>query len=256
MRFVVCIKQVPDTAARLTVAPGALEPTLTGVVPVVNPFDEFALEEALRLRAIAGGEVVLLTLAREPVEETVFHGLAMGADRAVVLDAAGAPPAGSRATGRLLADAARALEPTLVLCGEQAVDDDGHAVGAILADTLHVPQIAGVERVDIDADGTGLRARCRRGTAVVFYASPLPAVVSCIRGPQLPRYPTLDGIFEAGAKPIDVRHVRPEPDRSAARRTALVAPAEERAGELLAGDPAGLVEPLLDRIAAHTHVLH
>ena len=87
MRVCVLVKQVPDTSVRLQVAAGGLEPQASGYLPVFNPYDEFALEAALLLREAAGtGEVVLASLCVESAEETIFHGLAMGADRAVAAE--------------------------------------------------------------------------------------------------------------------------------------------------------------------------
>lgn len=255
MRIVACVKQVPDTAAHLEVRPGSLRPYLVGVPPAINPFDEFAVEEALRLRDLHGGEVIVVTLAREVVEETVFNALAMGADRAVILDATGAPEPDARATGALLAEAIAECVPDLVVCGDRAVDDDAGAVGAVIAELLGMPQIAGVERTECDPDAKTLSARCVRPHGVEYHATTLPAVVMCMRGEQLPRYATMDGIFEAGMKPQDVRPVTIVESPCAPRRIALVAPDEERAAERITADTGEAVEQLLERIAARTPVL-
>src|SRR5579872_536041 len=159
MRIVVCVKQVPDTAALLEVRPGSLRPHLDSVPPTMNPFDEFALEEALRLRDVTGGEVVLLSLATDDIEETIFHGLAMGADRALVLDATGAVDVPVHVTGALLAEALGGLGADLVLCGVRAVDDEAGAVGAMIAESLNVPQITGAERIDVNLDARSIEAR-------------------------------------------------------------------------------------------------
>lgn len=253
MRIVVCVKQVPDTAARLEVRPGSLRPHLAGIVGVISPFDEFALEEALRLRG-DDGEVIALTLATEPVDETVFHVLAMGADRAVVLDAQGGAQPDVRSAAALLADAARSLGPDLLLCGERAVDDEMGAVAAAIAEALSVPQATGVERIDLHPHGRTVRARCRRGATVEVHALPIPAVFSCVRGERLPRYPTMDNIFDAGMKPVETRRVRCEASASM-RRVALTIPGDDRAAEMLAGDAHESAAALVERIAVRTPVL-
>lgn len=256
MRLVVCFKQVLDTSAQLRVAPGLLDPQAGGTLPVPNPYDEFALEAALRLRedggAAARAEIVLLTAASEPVDETVFHGLAMGADRAVVLET----PAGSRpdslAVGRLLAAELSALKPSIVFCGQRAADDDAAQVGPIVADLLGLPGACGVESFELDKDGRGLRARCRRGAALELVHTPTPCVLSFVRGPSLPRYAALEAILSAGRKPVLRRTVRPS--RNRVERVALEPVPEERAGEVLRGSPKAAAAALLDRIDTRTHI--
>ena len=277
MRLIVALKQVPDTSAALRVLPGALEPHAPGVPPVVNPFDEFALEAALRLRERGrDGEVVLLTLAAGPVEESVFHGLAMGADRAIVLRLPRGASPDALATGELLAAAAAELSFDAIFCGERAVDDDAAQVGPTLAERLGLPFIGGAEEVlareawaggaragemgsgearaeGARAEGQGrlLHARCRRGESAAILRAELPCVVSFVRGPELPRYASLDGIFSAGGKPVEYRDV---PFDAAANRTLRVALApafEERAGETVPGAPAEVaVDWLVERIAS------
>jgi hypothetical protein len=122
MHIAVCVKQVPDTDARLEVRGEALVPHLRGVQPVINPFCEFALEEALRLRDTHGGEVTVVMCDKDPVEDVLFHALAMGADRGIVVVPDRVPK--QQAVVRLLADALRGLSPDLILCGEYGVDDE------------------------------------------------------------------------------------------------------------------------------------
>ncbi|MFH2203844.1 MAG: hypothetical protein ABIJ96_12055 [Elusimicrobiota bacterium] len=254
MRLVVCAKQVPETSAVLKVSAGALDPQPGGFLPAMNPYDEFALEAALRLREGTGsGEIVLLTATSEPVEEMIFHGLAMGADRAVVLDM----PPGRRpdplATGRLLARELRELRPDIVLCGERAVDDDAAQVGAVIAEELSFPQIAGVESVELNAAMSALRARSRRGPALQVYACPLPCVLTFARGPELPRYPSLEAIQSAAEKRVERRFC--DPGENVVERVELFAADEERGGELIRGAAEKAVELLLDRIDSRTDVL-
>lgn len=249
MRVGVCVKQVPDTSSRLSVPPGGLEPEEGGVLPVINPYDEFALEAALLLREACGlGEVVLLTLDRRDTEETIFHGLAMGADRAVALEL----PAGSRPslseTGRLLAEALSELDCGLVFCGERAVDDDSALVPALIAERLGRPLVGGVETAELEPDGRSLRARVRRGDEKLVYSCPLPCVVSFVRGPALPRYAPMDGIFSARGKPVVRRSVRPAADAEGLRRVALLAPSDERARRILTGGPEAAAGSLWDAV--------
>lgn len=252
MRIAVCVKQVPDTAAPLEVRPGLLRPHLVGVVPAINPFDEFALEEALRLRDLHGGEVVLLTVAHESVDDTIFNGLAMGADRATVVDVSPGEAPDARGIAVLLADEIRALESELVLCGERAVDDDAGVVGAMIGEFLNVPLVTGAERIDWDPATNTIRVRSRRTIGIALYDAPLPTVVTCVRGDALPRYATMDGIFEAGMKRVELQHGTRNIPMARGRRVALSQPREVRAGEMIAGED--VVERLLEKIAERTVV--
>jgi electron transfer flavoprotein beta subunit len=248
MRVAVCIKQVPDTAMRLETSADGVSVRLEGVPREINPFDEFAIEEALGLRDRLGAEVILLTLSDEPVDDLLFHGLAMGADRAVWLRPK-FPVAHPLAVAEGLAAGLREIVPDLILCGDRAVDDDAHAVGAALATLFKLPLLSGAERVEIEAAGTRAVARCLRGTAVETVSAPLPAVVTVARSHAPPRSPSLDAIFDASSKPIDVRPVASPPVRERLLRRALRSPAEERAGERVAGPAASTAAWLADCIA-------
>ena len=257
-RLAVCWKLVPDTAAPLRVAADGITLDRTGVALVANPYDEFALEQALRLREHepAGTEVVLLTLADATDGDGLFHGLAMGADRALVLEASAATAADPSATATALADALRDLAPDLVLCGDQAVDDQASQVGARIAGLLGWPLTTGVRELRPGSDGVPPRAvRLRDGRHETF-ALERPGVVTFVRGPELPRYPSLPAIFAAGSRPVTRRRLPPGEALPGCRRLALAAPGEQRAGRIVtAEDPGPAAAELLTLIAQATHGL-
>lgn len=245
MRLVVCFKQVPDTSGRLRVDPGELQPHRGGLLPVVNPYDEFALEEAMRQRDRGHEvEIVLLTLAAEPVDESVFHCLSVGADRAVVLELPPGAPAAPSEAARLLAGAIAPLRPDLVFCGERAVDDDAAQVGPLIAERLGIPQICGAERVEIDGGQRHLEAVCRRPGLSERYRCALPCLVSFVRGERLPRYPSLDDVMASEAKEVETRGAVSDAPPGLSR-VALAAPRETRAGLVIVEDARGAVERLL-----------
>lgn len=239
MRACVLLKQVPDTSVRLQVSPGGLEPRGSGYLPVANPYDEFALEAALRLREAAGkGEVILLTASGEPVDETVFHGLAMGADRAVVCGLPAAPA---------LAALVRSLSADLVCCGERAVDDEAAQVGSFVAEALGWPQVCGAETAQWEPGRRGLRLRCRRSGSVHVVTCPLPCLVSFVRGPELPRYPSMADIFAVKSKPVARAEAAAPAGAAGPRRLRLWPPSEERAQKMIPDGP-GAAESLLGEI--------
>lgn len=202
MNTVVLVKQVPDTATRIRIAGDGKEIDRTGVTMVMNPYDEFAVEEALRLRDAHGGTVTLLTLGEAKAEEALRTALAMGADEAVRLD--GVPGAPLQAAHALAAQL-KEMAPDLILCGKQAVDDDNAQMGPLIAELLDLPQATVVVELQIDpAAGRGEAKReIEGGHAHVSFS--LPAVVTCQKGLNEPRYPSLPGIMKAKKKEIAVQ---------------------------------------------------
>ncbi|MBM4119020.1 electron transfer flavoprotein subunit beta/FixA family protein [bacterium] len=200
MKIAVMIKQVADTAAKIELTPGGEAIKLAGVQLVLNPYDEFAVEQAIRVKEASGSEVVVFNLGPASADEAVKTALAMGADRAVLmreeaalgLDAAGVAAA-------LAAMIQREGDCDLVFCGKQATDDDSHQVGPAVAELLGLPAVTFITSFAL-AGGeatVGREADGQRETLVVK----LPALFSCQKGLNEPRYPSLPGIMQAGRKP-------------------------------------------------------
>ena len=137
MKILVAIKQVPDTATQMKVASDARSIETAGITWIVSPYDEFALEEALRIKEKRGqGEVVAVTLGPDRAKEALRSCLAMGADRAIHVNDPAFNDADTLTTARALAAVITQEQPSLVLVGRQAIDDDMGAVGAQLAEVL------------------------------------------------------------------------------------------------------------------------
>jgi electron transfer flavoprotein beta subunit len=207
MKIVVAIKQVPDTATQVKVSsdPKAIE--TTGVTWIVSPYDEFAVEEALRIKEKRGqGEVVAVSLGPERVKEALRSCLAMGCDRAVHVNDPALAAADTLLTARALAAVIKQEAPELVLCGRQAIDDDMGAVGAQLAEVLGWPSVSWIMEEAVDADAKTIRVGRQVEGGLEVLDVPLPAVVTAQKGLNEPRYPTLKGIM--GAKKKEVRDVK------------------------------------------------
>jgi len=199
----VCIKQVADTETRVKVAADgkALDPA--GVTWILNPYDEFALEQALRVREKLGaGEVVVASLGGAGVAATLRNALAMGADRALHLRA-DAPPPDSLAVARALAAELRPLSPDLVWCGRQAVDGDAAQVGPMLGELLEMPCVTAVAGFELEGRTAVVERDIEGGREVVEVQ--LPAVITTDKGLNEPRYASLKGIMAAKKKPIEER---------------------------------------------------
>jgi len=206
VNIAVLMKPVPSTDSRIKVGPDGKSYDPAGVSLVINPYDEYALEEALKLKEAGGGEVVLLTVGPSSLQPTIRNGLAMGADRAVLLTADG--PLDNLQVARALAAEIAAGDFALVLCGKQAVDDDASQVGPMVAELLSRGCVTVVTKLEIEGGGAaaaGAAVRAQReiegGLEDVTLA--LPAVISCQKGLNEPRYPSLKGIMAAKKKAID-----------------------------------------------------
>jgi electron transfer flavoprotein beta subunit len=199
MKIAVCVKQVPDAAAVRRLDGSSLRLDRSGV-GALNPFDANAVEEGLRLRdAGGGGEVVLVSLGPEKALDALRKGLAMGADRAVLVSDEGAAGSDLVATSLVLARALEREGADLVLFGQQASDSDGAVLWAAVAERLRRPLVSQVAELSVE----GGRLRGKRQTEFGYDSIEvvLPAVVAVSDAINEPRYPSLKGIMGAKKKP-------------------------------------------------------
>lgn len=226
MKVAVCLKRVPDTASRIRVAADGRSIDPSDLQFIISPYDEFAVELALRAKEASDeGEVTLVTLGDGSSQETLRKGLAMGADRAVLL--MGEVSMDGLATAKALAAELEASDAPLALFGVKAIDDDQQQVGPMLATLLDRPCVTAVASFEV-TDGV---ATCHRevegGTETV--AVDLPAVLTITKGAFEPRYASLKGIMAAKRKPLEtkaaqavepqlvVEALEPPPERPAGR---------------------------------------
>ena len=233
MRIAVCIKRVPDTEARVKIGAGGTAIDEAGVKFVLNPYDEFAVEEALQRKEQAGaGEVVVLSLGSDAAQETMRTALALGADRGVLLKA-DAVPADGLAVAKALAAELKDGGYDLVLFGKMAADDHNHQVGVMVAELLGLPAVTAAVKLEI-ADGKVTAERETEGGVEVVQCA-LPAVVTCDKGLNTPRYPALKGIMAAKKKPIEVKPAALGATRLAVKTLAL--PPERKEGRIVGEGP-------------------
>jgi electron transfer flavoprotein beta subunit len=199
MNIVVCVKQVPDTTARKELT-SDFTLNRDQLDPVVNPFDEYALEEALRLKEGQGGEVTVLTMGPPSAEDTMRKALAMGADKGVLVTDPALHGSDWRATCRVLAKAIERLEYDLLLTGMESTDARSGLVPGGLAELLGLPLLTYAARLEV-ADGVAKIHRQISG-GFIEVESRLPAVISIVKGANEPRYPSLKGIMAAKRKEI------------------------------------------------------
>jgi len=233
----VCVKRVPDTETRIRVGADGTSIDPSGVKFVVSPYDEFAVEAALRLRESQGsGEVVTVSLGDEAGQDILRTTLAMGADRAILLKGEVTPD--GLATARMLAAELEGHDAPLILLGVKAADDDQQQVGPMLATILGRPCATAVSSFEVDGDKVRCRREAEGGNEVVEL--PLPAVLTITKGEYEPRYASLKGIMAAKKKPLDVKDATSAPARI--RVETLELPPERSAGRIVGEGPDAVKE--------------
>jgi electron transfer flavoprotein beta subunit len=254
MKIVVCVKQVPDTEARLRVARDGRWIDEEDVAFVLNESDEYALEEALRIAEKLGGEVVVLSLGPERVREALRKTLALGASRAILLRHEAFAGGDALATGRALAAAVKRENPDLVLTGSQSDDQGFGATGTILAGELGWPHAWLVMGVEVEEGGAlKVTREMESGLNELFRVRP-PAVLEIQAGINHPRYASLKGIMAAKKK--EIRAVVPgalPPART--RIVSLDVPRKTKETQLIPGAPAEAAKTLVHKLKDEARVL-
>ncbi len=255
MKILVMVKQVPDTATRIRVGGDGASIASDGIKWVINPYDEFAIEEALQIRERLHGEVVVVSVGPQRVEEAIRQTLAMGVDRGVHVKTDVALDSYQAAAA--LAAVARQETFDLILTGKQAVDDDAAQVGPLMSVLLEVPQVTVVLKLSINPDTQRLIAERELEGAIEVVELPYPAVITAQRGLNEPRYPTLPNIMKAKKKEIRVElleslgiDVVPK-----VRITALTEPPARPVAKILTGDPLEAAEQLVNLLHHEAKVL-
>jgi len=202
MKIIVCVKQVIDTAAKISVKDRKID--APGSPRVMNPYDEYALEEALRIKQRQPeSEITVISLGPESFKEVLKNGLAMGADKSIHLNDPAFDDLDNLSVAQALAKAIGALSYDLILCGRQAVDDDMAQVGPALAVLLNIPFVSVITGLTFSEDFTEAQiTRQIEGGSEAFESS-LPLLVTCQKGLNTPRLPSLKGIIAAKKKQIE-----------------------------------------------------
>ena len=200
MNIVVLVKQVPDTWAERRLADSDKTLDRASVDAVMNELDEYAVEEALRLKEAHGGEVTVLSMGPARAAETIRKALSMGADKGVHVSDDALHGSCVIQTAEALAAALGTVEWDLVICGAESTDARQSVTGALLSEKLGVPQLSGARRVTVEGSTVTIERQTETGYDVV--AGSVPAVVGVIEKINEPRYPSFKGIMAAKKKPV------------------------------------------------------
>ncbi len=199
MKIGVLVKQVPDTETKIRILDDGSGIESGDIKWVVNPYDEFAIEEALKLKQQEGGEVVIFSVGPDRAQEAIRTALAMGGDRGVhVVD----EPAEPWITASKLASVVQAEGSEILFAGKQAVDDDAVQVPVMVAELLSWPHVSAISTFEC-ADGKVKANRVVGGGVTLVTETTLPGLFSCDKGLNEPRYASLPGIMKARRKKID-----------------------------------------------------
>jgi len=244
MKIIATVKRTPQRDLKMKLTGGGALVT-DQLQYEVNPFDELAVEEALRIREKSGGEIVALTVGPPPLSEQLQTALAMGADRAVRVDSA--EELDSLQTAVALAHAIRKEQPDLVLMGKLAIDAENGQVPLMLAELLDWPHASFASKIEIDAASKSANVTCEVDGGLEIVSVTLPAIITTDLRLNEPRYASLPGILKAKKKPQDVIPLTEVGDLPPATQSAvgyrtlparqkgeLVASAEELVAKLLA----------------------
>lgn len=204
MNIIACVKQVPDTEAQIKVKADGSGIDESQIKWVMNPYDEYGVEEALRLKEKNGGDVTIVSVGPARAMETIRTALAMGADKGIHVSDPALDKADAYVTAAALAAAIKGMPCDVIFCGQRAIDDDSGQVGAILAELLGLPQLTLVTKLEY-AGATVKATRPIEGAQLLVETS-LPCVVTAQKGLNEPRYASLPGIMKAKKKPVDVKN--------------------------------------------------
>jgi electron transfer flavoprotein beta subunit len=251
MKIAVCIKHVPARDSRLRIAADGSWVEERDLSWEINEPDLYALEEALRIREAAGGEVIAITAGPERAAEALRRGLAMGADRAIHVASDAFTPGDARVAARALADALAPEACDLLLAGVQSDDKGYAATGVMLAEMLGLPHSTLIMEVRVE-DG---RVRAKREMESGWFERlelPLPALLTIQSGINQVRYATLKGIM--GAKKKEIRRIEPALAASPTTVEGLAFPSRETTAEIFEGDAREAAGKLWERLRRNGRV--
>lgn len=240
MNIIACVKQVPDTETLIKVKPDGSGIVEDGIKWVMNPYDEFGVEEALKLKEKLGGDVTIVSVGPARAMETIRTALAMGAEKGIHIDDPSLNGADAYTTAQALAAVIKGLPHDIIFCGQRAIDGDVGQVGSILAELLGLPVVTLVTKLEIN--GTAVKAQKAIEGATVTIETSLPCVITAQKGLNEPRYASLPGIMKAKKKPVDVKNAAAIGVTAAvkARVAKTVPPPARPPGKILQGDDPAL----------------
>src|SRR6476620_2411357 len=257
MNIFVLMKRTFDTEEKITISGGKINED--GAEFIINPYDEYAVEEAIQVRDAQGGEVTVISVGSEESEKQLRTALAMGADKAVLINIEDdVENADQFTTAKVLAEYLKDKNADLILGGNVAIDGASGQVGPRVAELLGIPYVTTITKLEID----GTKATVTRdveGDSEVIETS-LPLLVTAQQGLNEPRYPSLPGIMKAKKKPLDELELDDldlDEDEVAAKKKVIeiFLPPKKAAGHVLEGELASQVKELVKHLHTEAKII-
>lgn len=257
MKIYVLMKRTFDTEEKISISGGKINED--GAEFIINPYDEFAIEEAIQVRDANGGEVTVISVGNEESEKQLRTALAMGVDKAVLINIEDDVENGDQfTTAKILGEYLKDKEADLILGGNVAIDGSSGQVGPRVAELLNIPYVTTITKLEIDGS-TVTVTRDVEGDSEVIETS-LPLLVTAQQGLNEPRYPSLPGIMKAKKKPLDELELDDldleEEDVEAKTKTIeIYLPPQKEAGKVLAGELNDQVKELVQLLHTEAKVI-
>jgi electron transfer flavoprotein beta subunit len=259
MNIIVFIKQVPDTATRIKIAADGKKIEEGDITWIISPYDEFAIEEALKIKESKGsGKVTVVSLGPERAATSLRNALAMGADDAIHLLDSAFEGADAFTTAKILAAAVKNRPYDLLFCGKMGVGIDQSQVPAMIAELLDLPLVTQLAKLEIGEGKVTAHREIEGATEEVECA--LPAMLAAEKGLNEPRYPSLKGIMAAKKKPLEVLNaaalgLNPQELTPKIVLNSLQLPPSRQAGKILQGDPKDVAKQLVQLLHEEAKVI-
>lgn len=263
MNIIVCIKQVPDTTTKVRIGKDGKHIDPEGVKFIVNTYDDFAVEEAIRMKERFGGEVTVISMGPERVKEALRMCLAMGADKAIQLWDPAFEDSDPYTTALILSKAIQPLPYDIIFCGKQAIDQDTMSVPVYLAELLGLPQATIAVKLEVDPNTKKFVAYRDIEGAKEVIEGPLPAIISTQWKLNEPRYPTLPNIMKAkkkelkelNAAALDLDPSMVGEKGSRVKVLSMELPPPRSKGKILKGDPKEVSQELVRLLREEAKVI-
>lgn len=256
MNIFVMMKRTFDTDEKVMLENGKISDD--GAEYIINPYDEYAIEEALKLREKHGGEVTVVTVGEEEAEKELRTALAMGADKAVLIDDEDVEDGDQFSTATILSAYLKDKQLDLILAGNVAIDGGSGQVGPRVAELLGIEAVTTITKITVDSEVATIERDVEGDLEIVEVS--LPLLVTCQQGLNEPRYPSLPGIMKAKKKPLEELELDDldldEDDVEAKIRTVKIfMPPEKEAGKILKGEIDQQVKELISLLKTEAKVI-
>jgi electron transfer flavoprotein beta subunit len=237
LEIAVLLKQVPATESYIGIADDKLSVRTDTVKWIISPYDEFAVEEAIRIKEKQGGNITIISAGNDKAADAIRTALAMGADKGILISDSAIAGCDGLGIAKILAAVLKTAKYDLIIAGQRAVDDDNYLVATAVAELLNIPSISFVVKQEI----AGGKIRCERtveGGKVTVEAA-LPVLFTTQRGLNEPRYPSMQGIMKAKKKPMDKKSLKDigiDVPKALSKILSLTYPPQRKAGKMIDGD--------------------